>query len=371
MNNQLSNQSSSIQSKSFESGAIAVLLILIALVLIVAALIAYRLYTSKGSQGSKSIINIKGSSIKIKGSSNPNSSSSSSLNRSEINSSSSIVSIPSNQYKIESNNSSIYYYANITLFNNQSISTSNTFQQEIIINSSSPLWSYISKNRFAQNVIFFYPNNKTIIPSWLQSFNSSAAVFWIKVKGIEADSYENVSIGFGNYTESFFNNISTGEAPELSSIYAEYDDGNNVFNFYDNFVDQQLNRWKFDAPEARIIADNSLSFFSNYGFNFIFTIEPFNNSVIHVLVINYSNKGPNKPYIGWFDTQTSKVKFQSSIVSIGYYSLANPTNNRYSALIDSGNMNPSSEFTVQYIFITAYPPDGVMPSYRFSSIHKL
>ncbi|MCL5675389.1 MAG: hypothetical protein M1611_02130, partial [Candidatus Marsarchaeota archaeon] len=51
-----------------------------------------------------------------------------------------------------------------------------------------------------------------------------------------------------------------GEAPQLSPSYAEYDDGNSVFNFYDNFAGTTLSsKWVAGASGGIYTVNNGLS----------------------------------------------------------------------------------------------------------------
>lgn len=134
------------------------------------------------------------------------------------------------------------------------------------------------------NAVFFYSNG-TIIPSWLEgnitnefaanalctsagSPNALAAsndiVYWLNMGSsassfLPAGSYGHPSsnvlyIGWaGNVmstSNTLFDGISTGEAPQLSCQnpsntvncnYAEYDNGGKVFHFYDNFKGTSIN----------------------------------------------------------------------------------------------------------------------------------
>ena len=128
-----------------------------------------------------------------------------------------------------------YYYVPITLHNSQSQATPAPFQQMLVVNSS----------RYAQyeagnlhNVFFFYAKNMTMIPSWLAAGNSnlsSNTVYWLKLaSGIPASSEINITMGFAPRNESSFSAIS-GEAPQLSPSYGEYDNGARVFLEYSNF----------------------------------------------------------------------------------------------------------------------------------------
>ena len=112
----------------------------------------------------------------------------------------------------------------------------------INITSADSGWTYINTNQttaFGENVEFFYANG-TIIPSWLENYTSGHALWWVKVGSIPANSKLIIYMGFASKTTNLFNNQTTGEAPQLSSTYAEYDDGANVFDFYDNFAGTSL-----------------------------------------------------------------------------------------------------------------------------------
>ena len=88
-----------------------------------------------------------------------------------------------------------------------------------------------------QNVEFFNADG-SVIPSWLESGNSNTATsttYWLHLAdAIPADSSATVYMGFASPSTSFFGTGATGEAPQLSSIYGEYDNGKNVFLAYYN-----------------------------------------------------------------------------------------------------------------------------------------
>ena len=127
--------------------------------------------------------------------------------------------------------SSILYFSIVHITNTQNISTSQPFQQ--MLNVSYSLYKGYAASNF-QNVEFFYSNG-TIIPSWLEGYNYSRnAIYWLKIGSIPASSSITIYIGFALNSTNLFNNKTTGEAPQLSSTYAEYDDGANVFYAYFN-----------------------------------------------------------------------------------------------------------------------------------------
>jgi hypothetical protein len=127
----------------------------------------------------------------------------------------------------------IAYYSQLTVSNSQSTATPSPFQQMVNFTSSDPGWTSISTNNFGQNVEFFYYNG-TVIPSWLENYTSSHALWWVKVGSIPASSSITIYMGFASSSTNFFNTNDVGEAPQLSSTYAEYDDGVNIFDIYFN-----------------------------------------------------------------------------------------------------------------------------------------
>ena len=135
-------------------------------------------------------------------------------------------------------------YEPVTITNSQSTATPSPFQQMVNFTSSDPGWTSISTSNFGQNVEFFYYNG-TVITSWLESYSSSNAIWWLKIAAIPAGSSETVYVGFASTSTNLFNTVNDGEAPQLScsnpsdtascSTYAEYDTGSKVFNYYVNF----------------------------------------------------------------------------------------------------------------------------------------
>jgi len=136
----------------------------------------------------------------------------------------------------------IIYYAPITITNSQTNATPATFQQMIQIPESS-FSGYIAYNNSLANFEFFYKNN-TVIPAWIESNSSGTITTWLKIaKGIPESSSITIYIGFASPTRNLLSSSGTtgiGEAPQLSSNYAQYDDGAGVFNNYWNFAGTSL-----------------------------------------------------------------------------------------------------------------------------------
>ena len=163
----------------------------------------------------------------------------------------STTNMTSNTAKAASLPTGIVYSIPIILTNTQSVATPAPFQQMITVNSLTYI-AYEATN--LQNVEFFdsYGN---VIPSWLESGNTNTAtntVYWIKIAaGIPADSSATVYLGFASVSTNLFNAQTIGEAPQLSPIYGEYDNGAAIFNYYTNFAGDSLPLgWAVYNPES-------------------------------------------------------------------------------------------------------------------------
>jgi plastocyanin len=110
------------------------------------------------------------------------------------------------------------------IVNGQSLSTPAEFQQE---------FNALPFNALAGNVVVYNGISGALMPAWVES-NS---IIWVNLgtNTIAASSSANniYYFGIGSSSTNFFiggNNI--GEAPQLSSTYAEYDNGASVFPYY-------------------------------------------------------------------------------------------------------------------------------------------
>ena len=137
--------------------------------------------------------------------------------------------------------SGIQYYVPINLTNSQSTATASPFQQMVNITEST-YSSYIAYSGSTANFEYFYSNG-TIIPAWIESNSSGKLVTWVKTISIPASSHIQVYLGFAPKTTNLLSSSGTtgiGEAPQLSSTYAQYDDGASVFTNYWNFAGTSL-----------------------------------------------------------------------------------------------------------------------------------
>jgi hypothetical protein len=136
----------------------------------------------------------------------------------------------------------IISYIPITFSNSQNAPEPANSNLEILINAS----NYISyESSGLTNLEFFYGNG-TIVPSWLegnalngqQNTNLNTAdnvIYWIRIASgnfLPAYSTNTIYLGFAANTVNLFDGVVVGEAPQLSSSYAQYDNGANVFALY-------------------------------------------------------------------------------------------------------------------------------------------
>ena len=326
--------------------------------------------------------------------------------------------------------STLTSYEPITITNTQSSATPSPFQQMINFTSSDPGFSSIATGNFGQNVEFFYYNG-TIIPSWLENYTSTNGLWWLKIAVIPGGSSETVYVGFAPISISLFNTVNDGEAPQIPcgstptsscSNYAEYDDGANVFNFYDNFAGTTLNTSKWTATGTYSINNGIL--IKNSSSSYLTSTDSYGSGVIDFYAqflgtphsgggINsyggYSNGQQDGRLIGTFGEDGNcntvaastpefyLVNFQgcppvnlTQIASFNnnynVFSVAS-TNSEDYGYINYGNAVSSTSdlvslpypvgvyvntagqsINMQWFRFRAYPPNGVMPSVSFGSV---
>ncbi len=156
----------------------------------------------------------------------------------------------------------------------------NLFQQDIAICNGTPnvgsgfayvnntnIFSEINSN--GSNVYFTTTAGGTPnIYSWYEGQDNIGGVlcdvWWINLpNGIAANSQVTIFINIGpnsaNYYQQYYPYV--GEAPQLSPTYAEYDNGNYVFLFYDNFAGTSLNgsKWVAFSSDGGVGVNNGVT----------------------------------------------------------------------------------------------------------------
>jgi len=167
----------------------------------------------------------------------------------------------------------------IDIYNSQDIPTSSSFQQDIAICNGNPdvnnsfsyvddpaLFSAVDSN--GQNIYFTttYNSNPNIY-SWYEGQENlngvTCDVWWVNIPNeIPANSNITIYMYIGNSSANYYQQYYpyVGEAPQLSPKYAEYDNGNYVFLFYDNFAGTSLNTDKWSVYGSLTYSvNNSLS----------------------------------------------------------------------------------------------------------------
>ena len=219
-----------------------------------------------------------------------------------------------------SSSNPIVKYVPLTI--TSSAATPSPFQQRVTVNMNN-YNPYASSN--LSNIEFTYPNG-TIIPSWRENgtTNTQTVVYWLKLGGFTTTT---VDIDFFSTSSNVLNTVNTGEAPQLScsnpsdtascSTYAEYDDGANVFNYYQNFAGRTApNGWVIknaysDTSSPVPVIDNSLDFpryippgWSSYVEEYAFYTRNFTTPAVIDFLGNYSEMNG----CGWFFDGWSSIK---------------------------------------------------------------
>lgn len=178
--------------------------------------------------------------------------------------------------------SNIVYFVPINLTNNQTTPTPVPFQQMVTVNSLK-YQSYETGN--LMNIEFFYQNG-TVIPSWLESGASNSAtstVYWLKLNIPIPEQYNIFTyMGLASLSTNLLSNTVTGAAPNYTSTYGQYDDGKNVFPFYDNFHGGTLNTSAWSASPGYTVSNGFI--YKNCPICALSSIESFNalNSTVEM-----------------------------------------------------------------------------------------
>jgi len=236
------------------------------------------------------------------------------------------------------------------------------------------------------------------------------------LRGFPPHSSQTVYMGFAAANRSFLSQRGpTGEAPQLSPVYGEYDDGPIVFNFYDNFAGTALGPWAIhcDTGSLAVGVDDGLTLNvtkTGDGINTLYTVSdelPDNvydvywktssTSQAYQILIDM-NAPAGQGLVGWDSSSNSvswgKYTGWSSFVGVGSINYPVPAqthmhvssfayvpphmywsanDNPLIQLPGSTNATPASfgikvnyagfPVYVQWVRARSFPPNGVMPYY--------
>ncbi|MEM3846825.1 MAG: DUF2341 domain-containing protein, partial [Candidatus Parvarchaeota archaeon] len=308
-------------------------------------------------------------------------------------------------------------YCQIQIVNGTYGAITTPFQQYISVPITPSIQNMISDIR----QINFQDGNGNIIPAWLESVSGtlwasasvSAVNYWLKLTSpatISADATVTVYMCFNS--TNVMDGITTGCAPQLTSIYAQYDNGTNVFNFYDNFAGTVLssnwsssgsitvNNGVFISGNTPTSVQTTISFGISvldwYGYastptgSGCWIDNGFYNSTYHNSWFTWN--GQNNYGYGYkivsngsvtvtytsTSTNTNHIFSVAENGSTAYYMLDyNQQNNNYPSSTPnviffrngaSSSGGGGANVYVQWTRIRSYPPNGVMPAAKMITI---
>ncbi|MEM0154948.1 MAG: LamG-like jellyroll fold domain-containing protein, partial [Methanothrix sp.] len=246
------------------------------------------------------------------------------------------------------------------------------------------------------------------------NFTSTHSNYWLKLNnGIPADSNLTIYMGIANRSYMLFNKLTIGEAPQLSPTYAEYDNGANVFSYYENFAGTAVPQgW---TTSGTISINNGLTISGGSSASQIESSATYGTSVLDWY--GYATEPTDSGYwtnLGWYSgtsngqgnswfayagqsdygygyvssnggqtityTSTATGTVPNHVFSIAnngataYYSLdysqqsttysMQTSHNNIAFRNGAGSSGGGSTVFVQWVRTRAYPPNGVMPSYN-------
>ncbi len=243
---------------------------------------------------------------------------------------------------VDLNYSYIPYYVNISITNTGGKIPAD-YQANVTIDPES---FKIAETQNLGNIRFYYHGKE--LYSWCQdncSSSYSQATFWVKLP-IPLYQGESIPLQMEFLPKTVnYSGIYSGEAPELSPSYGEYDNGGKVFDFYSNFKGVILNNAEWETTPNAVYSVNNGLVFSSAGSGYIESIPEFNNYIVKEAYIYPAADG-------W-----------KNFTEIGDYYF-NYTNG-YIVIYPSG-----SSATMLYILARNLPPSGTIPYVGIGSLER-
>ncbi|MEM3241340.1 MAG: hypothetical protein QXV13_02715, partial [Candidatus Micrarchaeaceae archaeon] len=291
--------------------------------------------------------------------------------------------------------------------------------------------NYLTYNGNIANFEFF-TGSGAIIPAWIESNSSGTITVWLKLaNGIGPGSANAITVylGFASPSTNLLSSSGTsgiGEAPQLSSTYAQYDDGASVFTNYWNFVGTSLpSGFSSLAYGGTYSVNNGLTLSvpaTAFDYIHIFTTSQYAPSIIESYVSSTTNIGSGEYDIAYTTVETATggdygyqtayrfdnyennnriiedVAGSGSGLSTAYTAPSSfiisgfwPTTGNEFMQINYANQLSTTDSSIAYansnldLFVgtefatavsattnwlrtRAYPPSGVMPSVSFGSV---
>ena len=135
----------------------------------------------------------------------------------------------------------------ITFTNAQTSSTASGLQ----VKAAFPWYEYASLASASMGNVRFFSNSADThhLYSWLEQLGSpnyDNSLFWVNLGNVTIAGSSGTATIYATFlsTSTTFDAVWAGESPTIPGTYAEYDNGANVFNFYDNFAGTSLSsKW--------------------------------------------------------------------------------------------------------------------------------
>jgi len=236
----------------------------------------------------------------------------------------------------------------ITITNSQSNPTPSPFQQLLNLNLS----AILSSSSQLLNLEFCLDVNcNTPLYAWIEQNSLSNAYIWVNLPvSIPANS----SITIYMFIQNSIQYPYTGMSPTLTSTYAQYDNGENVFTFYDNFAGTTLSlKWiEVTAPPSGVITVNNGVSVINTG-NTIYYVSSQSFSAPYIIdqagILGvWGDGGP------WFDLESTTSSAETGYLwttrgpnnTPNYDQLFTDNNGSYSNIANASSGSGSSNFTI-------------------------
>ena len=312
-------------------------------------------------------------------------------------------------------------YVTVTLTNSQTTPTPKNFQQLIKVDwstYSSELNANVSNVRFYNSTTF---SSSAELTGWIETNNTTAATssnVWVNLSGtiVPASGSVNIYMAFLSTTSSWSSHW--GLAPQLSTVYGEFDNGAKVFMYYDNFSGTTLSGWTAfggfsGSANNQLIVTSSSSWGGIYHtlstssienltadyYGKLVTSQAFdielsqtttpngmleNGYALHwgsasgteAILIQWSSSGATNlatstpTYSGaYYYGTVTEISTGTVLSQVDYSTVMSASSSTYqgASYVAIGGYS-GVDFSVQYADVRMSPPNGVMPAASFGSL---
>jgi hypothetical protein len=191
----------------------------------------------------------------------------------------------------------------------------------------------------------------TPLYAWIESYNSNLSTVYIWIN-LPTSIPANGSLTIYMFVRNSIQYPYTGIAPNLTSTYGQYDNGENVFTFYDNFAGTTLSsKWiKVTAPPSGVITVNNGVSLINTG-NTIYYVSSQSFTAPYIIdqggiLGDYADDGP------WFDLESTTSSSGTGYLwatrgpNTSYDMLYTDNNGSYSNFVTASGSSGSPNFTI-------------------------